>query len=41
VGAASTILSHNSLSMDAGKDLDLQGSQFKAAQDIYGIIAPN
>jgi autonomous glycyl radical cofactor GrcA len=34
VGAASTILSHNSLSMDAGKDLDLQGSQFKAAQDI-------
>jgi filamentous hemagglutinin len=34
VGAASTILSHNSLRMDAGKDLDLQGSQFKAAQDI-------
>ena len=34
LGAASTILSHNSLRMDAGKDLDLQGSQFKAAQDI-------
>src|SRR5690606_36058716 len=34
IGEASTIISHNSLSMDAGRNLDLQGSQFSAAGNI-------
>src|SRR5690606_394970 len=34
IGDSSTIISHNSLSMDAGNNLDLQGSKFNAANDI-------
>lgn len=34
IGEASTIVSHNNLLMDAGNNLDLQGSQLKAANDI-------
>jgi filamentous hemagglutinin len=34
IGDSSTIISHNRLSLNAGNNLDLQGSQFNAANDI-------
>lgn len=40
VEGASTIVSHNSLLLSAGNDLDLQGSQF-AANDSIGLFAGN